>query len=99
MSIFGDVSARLTVDEVALVFNCQPHDVRALVAARLLRPLGNPKDNARRFFARDEIRQLSKDPVWLSKMTNAIYRHWRDKNNAANGEGGEEGSQPSRLAA
>jgi hypothetical protein len=33
------------------VLNCQPHDVPILVAARLLKPLGNPPPNSVKLFA------------------------------------------------
>jgi hypothetical protein len=41
--------ARLTVEQVAWVLNCQPHDVPILVAARLLKPLGSPPPNSVKF--------------------------------------------------
>lgn len=37
--------ARLTVEQTAWMLNCQPHDVPVLVAARLIKPLGNPPAN------------------------------------------------------
>jgi hypothetical protein len=53
-----------------------------LVAARLLKPLGNPQKNGIKFFATAELLELVKDRVWLVKMTNAVNQHWQ-KNNAA----------------
>jgi len=43
--------ARLDAEQVAWVLNYQPHDVPVLVAARLLKPLGNPQPNSVKYFA------------------------------------------------
>jgi hypothetical protein len=72
--------ARLNAEQTALVLNCQPHDVPVLIAARLLKPLGNPQPNSIKFFATVDVLELSKDKTWLSKMTNAVNQHWRAKN-------------------
>jgi hypothetical protein len=42
--------ARLTAEQAAWVLNGQSHDVPILVAARLLKLLGNPAQNAIKFF-------------------------------------------------
>jgi hypothetical protein len=78
--LHGQLPARLTVEQVGWVLNCQAHDVPVLVAARLVKPLGNPPPNAVKYFARDEIAELSKDRSWLSKATQAINLHWRNQN-------------------
>ncbi len=74
------VPARLTVEQTAWVLNCQPHDVPVLVAARLLKPLGNPPLNGVKFFCASEILGLAQDRTWFGKMSNALYQHWRTKN-------------------
>jgi len=74
--------ARLTVEQTAWALNCQTHDIPVLVAARLLKPLGNPPSNGTKFFCTAEILELATDSTWLGKMTNAIYQHWRAKNSA-----------------
>jgi hypothetical protein len=51
LSLLGQLPARLTAEQVAWVLNCQPHDVPILVAARRLKPLGNPPPNSVNFFA------------------------------------------------
>ncbi len=73
---------RLTAEQVGWFLNCQTHDVPILVAARLLRLLGNPAANGIKSFATTELLELAKDRVWLVKMTNAVNLHWR-KNNAS----------------
>lgn len=51
-----------------------------LVAARILKPLGNPQPNAVKYFAATEILELSKDRAWLVRLTTTLAQHWRRKN-------------------
>jgi hypothetical protein len=82
LSLLGQLPARLTAEQVAWVLNCQPHDVPVLVAARLLKPLGNPPPNSVKFFATAELVELMKDRTWLAKVTNAMNQHWQKRNAA-----------------
>jgi hypothetical protein len=82
LSLFGKAPARLLAEEVAWILNCRPHDVPILVAARLLKPLGNPPANGVKFFATTEILEYVTDRAWLSKMTNTISQHWQEKNSS-----------------
>ncbi|HTH49525.1 MAG TPA: hypothetical protein VMB21_18565, partial [Candidatus Limnocylindria bacterium] len=50
------------------------------VAARMLRPLGNPPPNGVKFFSTAEVLELTKDRGWLSRATNAVNQHWQRKN-------------------
>ena len=52
----------------------------------LLKPLGNPRHNAIKFFATAELLELAKDKAWLVKVTNAVNQHWQ-RNNAAKKSG------------
>jgi hypothetical protein len=61
LSLLGQLPARLTVEQAAWVLNCQPHDVPILVAARLLKPLGNPPPNGIKYFAVLEVLESTKD--------------------------------------
>jgi len=97
LRLAGQLPARLTVEQVACFINCQPHDIPVLVAARLLKPLGNPANNAVKFFATVEVLERVKDQVWLAKVTNAISGNWR-KQNAAKGNGGGSSGFDQRLA-
>jgi len=45
-------------------------EVPALVAIKLLKPLGNPAPNGIKFFDAAELLDLAKDHVWLVKVTN-----------------------------
>jgi hypothetical protein len=80
MRLLGQLPARLTAEQVAWVINCQPHDVPVLVAARLLKPLGNPPQNSVKFFAASEVLEHVKDRTWLAKATNALNQHWQKRN-------------------
>jgi len=80
MTLVGQPPARLTAEEAAWVLGCQPHDVPILVASRMLKPLGNPAQNAIKFFATMEVLELVRDRSWLAKMTNIICQHWHKKN-------------------
>ncbi len=82
LSLAGQLPARLTAEQVAWVLNCQPHDVPVLVAARLLRPLGNPPQNSVKFYCALEVIEQAKDRTWLSKVTNALNLYWQRKNAA-----------------
>ena len=90
LALLGQLPARLTVEQVAWVLNCQAHDVPTLVAARLLKPLGNPPPNGIKFFATVEVLELSRDRGWLAKATNAVNLHWRDQNLRKKGRAAKE---------
>jgi hypothetical protein len=78
--LLGELPARLTAEQAAWVLNCQPHDVPILVAARLLKPLGNPPANGIKFFSTAELLEQMQDRAWLVKVTNAVCQHWQRKN-------------------
>lgn len=80
LRLLGQVPGRLTAEQTAWVLNCQPHDIPVLVAARLLRPLGNPQPNGVKYFASVDVLELAKDRAWLARMTNALNLHWQKKN-------------------
>jgi len=78
--IHGRLPAPVTAEQAGWLLNCLPHNIPVLVGARLLKPLGNPPANGYKYFATEEVLELSKDKAWLSRMTNAIHHHWRDMN-------------------
>lgn len=90
-AIFGAPPVRLSVEQTAWALNCQPHDVPVLVEARLLKPLGNPKPNAVKFFSTFALQQLGEDLQWQARATNSIYEHRRLKNGRRRGDEGELG--------
>jgi len=79
MSLKHEFPARLNVDETAKVLGFAPHDVPVLVAARLLSPLGNPAQNAPKYFARILVFELADDLKWLDKATKTIGKYWLNK--------------------
>jgi hypothetical protein len=90
LSLLGQLPARLTAEQTGWVLNCQPHDIPALLNARLLKPLGNPAQNSTKYFATADVLEKVKDSSWLVKVTNTICQHWqhqnaRKKNLAVNG--------------
>ncbi len=80
MMLLGQLPARLTAEQTAWVLNCQPHDIPALMAAKLLKPLGNPAQNSIKFFATADLLELTKDRAWLARVSTTIYQHWQKKN-------------------
>ena len=80
LTLVGQPPARLTVEQVAWVLGCQPHDVPILIAARLLKPLGNPAPNGVKFFATVDVRELLKDRSLLNRATGIINQHWQRQN-------------------
>jgi hypothetical protein len=56
--------------------------VPVLVAAKLLRPLGNPPQNSVKFYAALESLEQAKDRTWLANVTNALNQHWQTQNAA-----------------
>ena len=96
LNLLGQLPARLTAEQVAWVLNCQPHDVPILVAARLLKPLGNPLQYNVKFFASLQLLEQAKDRIWLAKVTNALNLHWK-KHNARKKNCALETSQTSHV--
>jgi hypothetical protein len=78
--LLGQLPGRLTAEQAAWVLNCQVHDIPALVAAKLIKPLGNPPANGGKFFATADLLELIKDRNWLVRMSSTIYHHWHKKN-------------------
>ena len=55
LGLSGQLPARLTVEQVAWLLNCPSHAIAPLMAARLLKPLGNQPPNGIKFFFTPEI--------------------------------------------
>jgi hypothetical protein len=72
--------ARLDIQQVAERLGFQPHDITVLVAAKLLRPLGRPAPNSKKYFATIEVEKLCKDREFLDRCTRAIACRWQQKN-------------------
>lgn len=72
--------ARLTSQEAAWKLGFEPHNIAALIKAKLLRPLGNPAPNAPKYFATRDVLGKADDLSWLDKATKAIAHHWKKRN-------------------
>jgi hypothetical protein len=93
LNLLGHPPARLSVEQTAWALGCQAHDIPILVAARLIKPLGNPAPNAIKFFATAEILEQAKDRSWLVKVTNTVNQAWQKKNARQKSRNGFAGSQ------
>jgi hypothetical protein len=82
LRLLGRLPARLTAEQAAWVLNRQSHDVPILVAARLLKPLGNPPPSSVKYFATADVLELMADRTWLGKITSALNQHWQKRNAA-----------------
>jgi len=72
--------ACLSQQESAWYLGYKTHDIRILVAAGLLRPLGHPNQTSVKYFAVVELEKCRQDVKWLARATDAIYKAWRLKN-------------------
>lgn len=91
LALLGQLPARLTAEQTAWVCNCQPHDIPVLVAAKLLKPLGNPPQNGVKFFATVDVLECAKDRHWLARMSATIYQHWHTRNARKKDHSAQEG--------
>jgi hypothetical protein len=71
---------RLNTSEAALLLGFQEHDIAALVAARLIVPLGKPAVNAPKYFAAVDIVERAQNSEWLTEATKVLAKYWRRKN-------------------
>jgi hypothetical protein len=71
---------RLTSGQAAALLGFEEQNLPVLVASGLLGPLGNPAQNAQKFFATIDVEAAASDVKWLSKATSAVTRHWQRKN-------------------
>jgi hypothetical protein len=77
--------ARLDTSKTAAVLGFEARDIPVLVAAGLLTPLANPKQNSHKYFAACIVEVLAQSVEWLNLATAAIYAYWQGKNNRKNG--------------
>ena len=73
-------TGRIDAAQAAEILGFMEHDIPILVNAGLLKPLGKPTPNARKFFAAVDVMEKAKDPSWLNKSTQALYSFWQNKN-------------------
>jgi hypothetical protein len=63
-----------------LLLGFQEHDIAPLIAAKILKPLGQPAPNAPKYFASVDIEARVEDPDWLCQATRTLARYWIKKN-------------------
>ncbi|HVU07740.1 MAG TPA: hypothetical protein VHG89_04265 [Verrucomicrobiae bacterium] len=73
---------RFNVAQAAARLGFKAHDIPILVARGFLKPLGHPKPNAEKYFARELILELERNEAWLSRATDALSQYWQNKNAA-----------------
>ena len=71
---------RVNAMEAAILLGFQEHDITALIAAKLLTPLGKPSPNSTKYFASVDVIEAAQDRSWLSQATRTVSRHWSEKN-------------------
>jgi len=74
------VPARLDATQAAWFLGFELHEIPILVAANLLKPLGHPARNSRKFFATQTLEELRRDEKWLARASDAIATYWRERN-------------------
>jgi hypothetical protein len=79
-SLPAPIRGRLTAEQTAHVLGFEAHDIPILVREGHLVPLGDPVDNAKKYFAWVEVMACAGDAKWLHEATRAVYQHWKDKN-------------------
>jgi hypothetical protein len=68
--------------EIAELLPCRPDQISWLVRQGLLRPLGNPRPNATRWFAVTTIMAALSDVAWLDAATEVLSDRDRVRNRA-----------------
>jgi len=84
LSVARALPGRIDSQETAWLLGFAVHDVPILVRAGLLKPLGHPPANCTKYFATDELQKLRSDTRWLAKASDAVVKHWRQKNENRN---------------
>lgn len=73
------ILGRLDIEEVSALLNFQPYETSVLVRLGILKSLGAPKQNSRRWFAAVDVMAVASDPKTLDRFTRAIARHFAEK--------------------
>jgi hypothetical protein len=74
-----NLPARLDATATAKLLGFAEHDIQILMTAGKLTPLGDPAQNAPKWFAAIEMVRLAADQDWLHKATKEIAKYWRYK--------------------
>ena len=77
--------ARLNYEVAGAILGFVEADIRILVTNGFLKPLGNPRPNATKYFALIDLTVIVGDSSKLRKASNIVYEHWNKKNARKNG--------------
>ena len=80
LSLGENLPLRVDAEQAAWLLNCQEQHIGFLVSARLLKPLGKPPQNSRKYFSTAKVLERRTDEAWLDKMSDAIHTGWKNKN-------------------
>src|ERR1017187_976548 len=72
--------AMLNTPQTAVLLGLGEHDIPVLIAAGLLNPLGNPPNNAVKYFSTVEVLEMAGESAVLNKIRSTVYQYWRGKN-------------------
>ena len=74
-----ELPARLDVAQTAKLLGFAAHDIQILMGTGKLMPLGDPAQNAPKWFAAVLILRLAADEEWLHKATKEVAKYWLNK--------------------
>jgi len=72
--------ARVNSEQAGWLIGCQPHDIPVLVAAKQLKPVGNPPLNGSKYFCTAEVLEACRDRNWLVRVTKVVQDNWARRN-------------------
>jgi hypothetical protein len=88
--------ARLDANQTATILGFKPEDIPTLIRDNLLKPLGKPTKNGRKYFSAHDVERLSGDREQLSKATLSVSLYWQKRNERKN-KAKSPGTPKSRL--
>ena len=71
---------RLTAQEAGWALGFSRADILELEKVGQLESMGRPANNSDRYYGSEQIEALRTDTEWLTKATDAMRRHWRQRN-------------------
>ncbi len=71
---------KVTVEEAGWHLGFSVREISILMGAQLLLPLGNPSENAVKFFLSHELDQLNQNRTWFDKACQTISTYWKNRN-------------------
>lgn len=72
--------AMLNLAQTAVLLGLAEHDLPVLIAAGLLKPLGNLPSSAVKYFSTVEVLEMAGESAVLHKIRSTVYQHWHRKN-------------------